>query len=149
MSIKKLMKNRKLRQIYYNILPFGVQAYLTKIIFKPKFGDNMTISKGPKFYYGDVSFGSGVRIAGNSVFSNVKVGNYTVFAQNFRILEFIHDYSAFSINSILPDILHQYFYDKNKNTKLHEPNIAHYPQTVIGSDVWIGEFVTVKGGGYI
>ena len=141
------MDNKIFRKIYYNLLPFGVQAYLTKIIFKPKFGDDMTISKGPKFYYGDVSFGNGVRIAGSSVFSNVTVGNYTVFAQNFRMLEFVHDYTAFSINSILPDILHKYLY--NKNVKLHGPNIVQYPQTVIGSDVWIGEFVTVKGGVHI
>ena len=29
---------------------------------------------------------------------------------------------------------------------INEPKIINYSQTIIGNDVWIGEFVTVKGG---
>lgn len=144
-----LMENRFLRNIYYKCIPFSIQAYISKLIFKPKFGKNMIISKGTKFYYGDVSFGTGTRIAANSVFSNITVGNYTVFAQDFRVLAFVHEYKAFTINNVIDDILGI----SDKNVKLAEggirPHIENYPQTVIGNDVWIGEFVTVKGGVHI
>lgn len=131
-------------------LPFSLQAYISRFIFKPKFGMNMTISSGSKFYYGDVSFGNGSRIAANSFFANISVGNYTVFSQDFRVLPFLHDYSAFSINSIIPEKIKAYNFIGGGGVKnLHEPRIINYPQTVIGSDVWIGEFVTVKGGCHI
>ncbi len=135
------MNNRFIRWIYYKILPFSIQAIISKIVFKPQFGNDMTVSRGIKFYYGKVSFGNGTRIAANSVFSNIAVGNYTVFAQDFRVLAFVHDYTAFSINSIIPSII-----SWKEKKELHEPNIHDYPQTVVGNDVWIGEFVTVKGG---
>lgn len=150
MMLNRLMKIPLLRQIYYNILPFSLQGYLSKIIFKPRFGEDMIISKGTKFYYGDVSFGRGTRIAANSVFSNITVGNYTVFAQDFRMLGFVHDYSAFTINNILPEIIGKRVNCMLNNTGGgHEPSIQNYPQTIIGSDVWIGEFVTIKGGVHI
>ena len=139
--ISRCMQIPLLRKIYYDILPFSIQAYLTKIIFKPKFGWDMIISKGTKFFYGDVSFGNGTRIAANSVFSNVTVGNYTVFGQDFRILGFAHDYNAFTINTNLPEMV-----KADTGGGINEPGIRNYPQTIIGNDVWIGEFVTVKGG---
>ncbi len=144
-----LMKNKFLRNIYYKWLPFAIQAYISKLIFKPKFGKDMIISRGTKFYYGDVSFGTGTRIATDSVFSNITVGNYTVFAQNFRVLAFVHEYRAFTINNAIDSILG--ISDKNVNIEKGgiRPHIENYPQTFIGNDVWIGEFVTIKGGVHI
>lgn len=144
--ITRIMELRFFRNIYYKVLPFSVQAWMSKIIFRPKFGKNMIISKGTKFYYGNVSFGNGTRIARDSVFSNIMVGNYTIFARNFRMMDFLHDYSAFSVNNEIENILKI----KADSIKLCRdgvrPRIVEYPQTKIGSDVWIGEHVTVKGG---
>lgn len=132
------------KRIYYK-LPFGIQAYLTKFIFKPKFGEDMIISKGRKWYYGNVSFGKGTRIAADSFFSNISVGNYTVFAKNFRTLESVHCYDAFSIHSGIKSIIGV---DAKSVTVPNsvEPRMEYYSQTLVGSDVWIGEYVTVKGG---
>lgn len=132
------------KKLYFKYIPFGIQAWISMIYFKPKFGEKMIISRGRKFYYGDVVFGRGVRIAANSIFSNVEVGNYTVFAEHFRMYVANHDYTAFSINDILSD--------RVRNAKrisldnLHEPNETAGEKTFIGADVWIGEYVTVKPG---
>ena len=143
--IERIMSNNFLRFCYYKLLPFGIQAYLSKLIFKPKFGENMIISRGRKWYYGEVKFGRCVRIAANSIFANLEVGNYTVFAEHFRMYVVHHDYSAFSIN----DAMLQNFKKKYSiitSEDLHEPNEISCPKTIIGSDVWIGEYVTVKPG---
>lgn len=133
-----------IKNIYFQITPFCFQALFSRLYFKPKFGNNVTISKGRKFYYGEVKFGRGVRIAANSVFSNLDVGNYTVFAEHFRMYVVHHDYTAFSIN----DILNKRVYKKRKilRNNLHEPNETTEKKTYIGADCWIGEFVTVKPG---
>lgn len=133
-----------LKRIYYH-LPFFIQAKISEIVFKPEFAKDVIKSKGIKTYYGKCSFGTGTRIAGNSIFANVTVGNYTVFAEGFRTLAFRHDYEAFSINSELPNLIPNI---KKRYHSLEEiqPRISNYDQTIIGNDVWIGEYVTVRGG---
>ena len=84
-------------------LPFGTQALISKLYWKPKFGEKVKFSYGPKTYYGKVSFGRGTKVSGYSVYTNIEVGNYTVFAEGFRVLGFVHEYDAFSINDELPD----------------------------------------------
>lgn len=153
MKVKENKKNSFfidiLKKIYYKYLPFDIQAWLTKIIFKPVFGKNMTISRGRKQYYGKVRFGNGVRIAGNSIFTNIIVGNYTVFAEHFRMLGFVHNYHAFSINNILSEKINSKYLIDEKRIQGIQPRIDDYPITYIGNDVWIGEYVTVKGGIHI
>lgn len=136
-----IKNNRVLRFIYYNLLPYSVQAYISKIVFRPQFDEDVRILKGTKYYYGNVKFGKGTCITRNSLFANITVGNYTSIAQNFRTLPFVHDYTAFAVS-----------YGGWKTMKIESerrPKIVYYPQTEIGSDVWIGEFVTVKGGVHI
>lgn len=133
-----------LKKIYFKHIPFGIQAWFSKVYFKPEFGEKMTISRGRKFYYGKVKFGRGVRIAANSVFANVEVGNYTVFAEHFRMYVVHHDYTAFSINDILAQRIRRF--NTIHASALHEPNETTGEQTHIGADVWIGEYVTVKPG---
>ncbi|ADL33145.1 acetyltransferase [Butyrivibrio proteoclasticus B316] len=123
-------------------LPFGTQALISKLYWKPKFGEKVKFSYGPKTYYGKVSFGRGTKVSGYSVYTNIEVGNYTVFAEGFRVLGFVHEYDAFSINDELPDMIGAEIDDDN----IIKPRITQYPITSIGSDVWIGENVTVKGG---
>jgi acetyltransferase-like isoleucine patch superfamily enzyme len=131
-----------LRRVYFVCLPTGLQAYLSKIWFKPKFGEHMVITRGRKYYYGNVKFGRGVRIAGSSIFSNLEVGNYTVFAEHFRMYTGSHDYTAFSINDFFPERIR----GKNSLDGEHEPNQIIGERTYIGGDVWIGEYVTMKPG---
>ncbi len=133
-----------LKKIYY-YLPFSVQAKISEFVFKPQFAKDVIKSKGVKTYYGKCSFGTGTRIAGYSIFANVTVGNYTVFAEGFRTLAFKHDYEAFSINSELPNLIPEIKKRYHSIDKL-QPGISNYNQTIIGNDVWIGEYVTVKGG---
>ncbi len=130
------------KNVYFKCLPFGLQAYISKLWFKPEFGDKMVISRGRKWYYGKVKFGRGVRIAGFSIFSNLEVGNYTVFAEHFRMYVAHHDYTAFSINDFLPNRLRP----KGISNNIHEPNEIVGKMTYIGGDVWIGEYVTMKPG---
>ena len=142
------MHSRYLKKIYYK-LPFGIQAKISELIWKPQFGNDVYFGYGPKTYYGQCIFGNGVRISGYSEYSNVNVGNYTVFAEGFRVLFSVHDYNCFTINSGV----------KENNSKLRdlsieeksaiEPSMKMYSETVIGNDVWIGEYVTVKGGVHI
>lgn len=132
---------RFLKKIFYK-LPYGIQAWISKVYWKPKFGDKVFFGYGTKTYYGKVEFGRGTRVAGNSIYSNLIVGNYTVFAEGFRCLAFVHDYSCFSVNSELPNIVGIKHFEEIKDV----PQIKSYPLTNIGSDVWIGENVTVKGG---
>ena len=138
-----------LRNIYFRYLPFGIQAYISKLYFKPQFGKNVTISRGRKWYYGKVKFGNGVRIAANSIFSNLEVGNYTVFAEHFRMYVSNHDYTAFSINDIMSGRIKNKYLQGANYKYFHEPNESSGEMTYIGSDVWIGEYVTVKPGVHI
>lgn len=132
------------KKIYYQ-LPFSLQAKISEMVFKPQFASDVIKSKGVKTYYGKCSFGTGTRIAGNSIFANVTVGNYTMFAEGFRMLFFRHDYEAFTVNSELPNLIPNIKKMHGKTNTL-QPGITNYPQTNIGSDVWIGEYVTVRGG---
>lgn len=142
-----LFNNKFLRKIYYKFLPFDIQAIISRWIFKPEFGDNVVESRGRKIFYGKVKFGRGVRIAANSIFSNLEVGNYTVFAEHFRMYVANHDYTAFSINDIMPNRLKEQGLLQNIDyDDLHEPNEVVGEKTIIGADVWIGEYVTVKPG---
>ncbi len=134
------------KKIYYLFLPFDVQAWISKLVFRPQFGKNMSIARGRKWYYGTVVFGDGVRIAGNSIFSNLIVGNYTVFAEHFRMYVVHHDYTAFSINDIFPQRIKRIRRIDKSNKDLHEPNETVGSMTNIGADVWIGEYVTIKPG---
>ena len=142
---KNLKANGFIRYCYYKLLPFGIQAYISRLVFKPEFGENMVISRGRKWYYGDVKFGRGVRIAANSIFANIEVGNYTIFAEHFRMYVVHHDYTAYPLNDVALSQLKERHRIEDVQG-LHEPNEKTCPRTKIGSDVWIGEYVTVKPG---
>lgn len=137
----KIKDIKIIRFIYYKILPYSIQAYITKFIFRPKFEKDTRILRGTKYYYGKVEFGHGTCITKDSLFANITVGNYTNIAQNFRTMPFVHDYTAFALT--------YYIWKDLKIQSTKRPRIVYYPQTTIGSDVWIGEFVTVKGGVHI
>lgn len=127
-----------------NALPYNIQCFVSKCIVRPRFGKGVFFGHGWKGYYGDVRFGDGVLISGYSIYANIHVGNYTIFAEHFRSLYFVHDYDCFSINQLMPEILGLPYIESEG-----APKITNYPITEIGSDVWIGEFVTVKGGVHI
>lgn len=134
---------RNLKKVYYT-LPYNIQCMLSKYIVRPEFGTKCFLGHGWKGYYGDVKFGDGVLVSGYSIYANIHVGNYTIFGEHFRTLFFVHDYDCFSINNRIPEIL-----DLPYDYCLGAPQMTNYPITEIGSDVWIGEFVTVKGGVHI
>lgn len=145
-AMKTIVNNGFFRFIFYNIFPYALRAYLSKYVFHPQFGENMIKSSGIKFYYGNVSFGNGTRIAGNSIFANMTVGNYTVFAEGFRRIAFIHNYNAFSINDAIWKRSQKISEISNAMGKsILQPRTDYYGNVHIGSDVWIGEYVTVIG----
>ncbi len=133
-----------LRGIYFK-LPIGIQAFISKIYWKPKFGEGCWFGPGYKMYYGQCDFGRGTYTSGQSVFANISVGNYCLISDGFRVLWLFHDYNAFSINQNLAKLVNCDY----RNENALAPKIEVYDRTIIGNDVWIGEFVTVKGGVHI
>ena len=133
-----------MKKIYF-ALPYKIQICMSKYIWKPYYGKSIVIANnGPIMYYGKVIFGDHVRIAGKSFFANVAIGNYSIFAEGFRIMLVHHDYRAFAVK---PEI--------RADVKVSrdiiicngiEPGMKNYGDTVIGNDVWVGEYVTIKGG---
>lgn len=141
----RVMSVGPLKTIYYKLLPTGLQAYISKLKFKPKIGKGVRFSGKGCFFYGDVSIGDHVVIGGNCILANIHIGKYTVFAQNFRCLFNHHDYRAFAVNNNLSRLRPVGIAPEDADS-LVEPNESYRPITHIGSDVWFGEFVTVQGG---
>ena len=139
------MRFRVLKKIYHKLLPETMQAYLSRLVFRPTIGKSTQFTGKRCYFYGQVSIGDHTVVGGNCNFGNVIVGKYTLFAQDFRCLYNHHDYSAFTINHNVSELRPQGS-DPDDVQSIIQPNESYRATTHIGSDVWFGEYVTVQGG---
>lgn len=146
------MKNigfKFLKPIFYKYVPDRLQAYISKLVFRPVIGKDVRFTGKTYYYYGDVAIGDHTVVGGYCSFGNIAIGKYTVFAQNFRCLFNHHDYHAFALsNYVINDLCPEELAPADA-TALLQPNECMRPKTIVGNDVWFGEFVTVQGGIHI
>ncbi len=86
----------------------------------------MAIARGTKFYYQDVKFGRGVKIAANSVFGNLEVGNYTILVT--------HDVEPFSIVGGVPAKFIKWRFDADTRDFLIELKWWDWPEEKIAEN---------------
>lgn len=131
----------------YTKLPRGVKARISRLVYKPEISKKAIIA-GYQEYHVNVKVGDYTSLQDETFLANCEIGKFCALAKGVRFLHTqhkIHSFSQAAWVGMPPFKEKSEMYD-NREVE-NEPGCALYlPKSYIENDVWIGEYVTIKGG---
>lgn len=122
--------------LIYTKLPEALQAWLSKLVYKPKIGKHC-ILRGKIFFRRQVDIGEYTVINTHAYLANIKIGKYCSVGKDFRTIIISHRIDLFTTQAI--GCIYKKKYKKINSE--YSPYLEG--EIVIGNDVWIGENVTI------